>query len=88
MSLSHYLWKGKVSCVMFYRLADLQRIAAEAFHEIGPERWARACEHAEKVVVQSKPKDYFIDEQMEETFVINLADDSDPDSSDTDTALP
>ena len=88
MSLSHYLWKGKVSCVMFYRLADLQRIAAEACDEIGPERWARACGHVEKVVAHYKANDYFIDEQMEETFVINLADDSDPDSSDTDIAMP
>ena len=88
MSLSHYLWKGKVSCVMFYRLADLQMIAAEAFDETVPERWARGCEHVEKVVAHYKANDNFIDEQMEETFVINLADDSVPDSSDTDIALP
>ena len=38
-------------------------------------------------VSQSKANDYFIDEQMDETFVRNLSDDSDSDSSDTDTAL-
>ena len=31
--------------------------------------------------------DYFIDQQMEETFVINQADDSNSDSSDADKAL-
>ena len=36
---------------------------------------------------QSKANYFFIDEQMEETFVINPADDSDPDSSDTNIAL-
>ena len=39
-------------------------------------------------MAHSKANDYFTDEQMEETFVINLADDSDPDSSDTDITLP
>ena len=55
---------------------------------LGPERLARACEHVEKVVSQSKANDYLIDEQMEETFVINLEDDSDPYSCVTDIALP
>ena len=73
---------------MFFRLAELQRIAAEAFDEIGPEWWTRACEHVEKVVAQSKANDYFIDEQMEETFVINLAGDNDSDSSDSVIAPP
>ena len=57
-------------------------IAAEAFDEIGPDRWARACEHVEKVVEQTKANDFFIDQQMEETFIINLADDSDSGSDD------
>ena len=49
------------SCVLSFRLDDLQRIAAEAFEEIGPGRWARACEHVEKVVEQTKANDFFIE---------------------------
>ena len=50
---------------------------------------AQACEHVGKGVSQSKTKtDYYIDEQMKETVVINLTDESDTDSSYTYIAPP
>ena len=50
--MSYYLWKGNVSisCVMFFRLGDLQRMATESFDEIGPDKWKGVSEHVKKVV--------------------------------------
>ena len=39
-------------------------------------------EQVEKVVEQTKANDFSIDQQMEESFIINLADDSDSGSDD------
>ena len=69
---------------MSFRLDDLQRIAAKAFDEIGPDRWTPACEHVKKVVQQTKANDFSIDQQTEETFIINLADDRNSGSDDAD----
>ena len=51
---------------------------------IGPDTWTRACEHVEKVVEQTKANDFSIDQQTEETLIINLADDSNSGSDDAD----
>ena len=56
-----------------------QNCLTSAFNEIASDRWPRACEHVEKVVSQTNANDSFIDQQMEKTLVINLADSSDAD---------
>ena len=57
-----------VSCVLSFRLDDLQRIAAEASDEIGPDTWARACEHVEKFVEQTQANDFFIKKPLSLTW--------------------
>ena len=53
-----------VSCVLSFRIDDLQRIATEAFDEIGPDRWTQAYDHVKKVVEQTQANDFFIEKPL------------------------
>ena len=59
---------------------DVLKITTEAFEVIGAYRWRDACKDVDKVIEQTKAKDNFIDEH-EDSFIINLADDSSKDES-------
>ena len=52
----------------------------EAFDVIGADRWRDACKHVAKVIEQTKANDHFIDKH-EDSFFINLADDSSTEES-------
>ena len=53
------------------------KITTEAFDVIGANSLRDACKHVDKVIEQTKANDHFIDD----SFIINLADDSSTDES-------
>lgn len=69
----------------YFRLDDLVKIAEKAFGDIGKERWVRACDHVERVIAQSKKSDGYKGHTVDR-ILINLAETSTDDNSDTETA--
>ena len=59
---------------------DVLKITTEAFDVIGANSRRDACKHVDKVIEQTKANDHFIDEH-EDSFIINLADNSSTDES-------
>lgn len=78
---------------MHFRFGDLMEITEQAFAEIGSDRWSRAVDHVERLILDKQKSDHYSGEQPPEQVVIAIhgSDSEDTDSADecgssTDTA--
>lgn len=77
---------------MHFRFGDLKQITDEAFTEIGSDRWSRAVDHVERLILDMQRSDHYSGEQPTEVVIaIHGSDSEDTDSADecgssTDTA--